>query len=82
MAHKHVICIIILALAHCNADREFPLSLWKNYELDESVLVVSHSEKNGHAVWFGDRVNVEWRGEYQLSDGKIIMEFRKNEEVL
>lgn len=78
IVHKHVIFIItLIALHHCHSEREFPLKLWKNYELDSQVLVVSHSQSR-HAVRFVDRVQAEWPGEYQFSGTKILMEFKKN----
>ena len=76
---KHVILLTILLLAcqPCLGQREFPLSLWKNYQLDSQQLVISHST-HPHAVCLQDRVQAEWSGEYQLSDEKIVIEFTRN----
>lgn len=77
---KHVILLILLLIAeqHCLAHREFPLNLWKNYHLDSQQLVISHSN-HPHAIYFQDRVQEEWIAEYQLSDEKILIEFKRNQ---
>lgn len=60
---KHVfICFFILGtILSCTVSREFNLSLWKNYQLNNPHLLLSHSS-HPFSIAFADRVQKEWKG--------------------
>lgn len=80
---KHVFIYIFIFAVFLSsaAARDFSLNLWKNYHLNQPLLIVSHSNSPSF-ITFHDRLQKEWIADYHIAEETTYMKLNKNGEAL